>query len=90
MFIWVRFFRFPPYIQAYNDQLRRARFFSQSKYKAAEATVRFEAPARQPAPPAQLRSERKSDPSDRWRSCASDRDIGGSADRPEPRTSKAP
>lgn len=38
--IWIRFFRFPPYIQAYNDQLRRARFFSQSKYKAAEATVR--------------------------------------------------
>jgi uncharacterized membrane protein len=39
-FIWIRFFRFPPYIQAYNEQLRRARFFSQSKYKAAEATVR--------------------------------------------------
>jgi Na+-transporting methylmalonyl-CoA/oxaloacetate decarboxylase gamma subunit len=39
-FIWVRFFRFPPYIRAYNEQLRRARFFSQSKYKAAEATVR--------------------------------------------------
>jgi hypothetical protein len=39
-FVWVRFFRFPPYIQAYNEQLRRARFFSQSRYKAAEATVR--------------------------------------------------
>lgn len=39
-FIWIRFFRFPPYIQAYNDQLRRARFFSQSRYKHAEATVR--------------------------------------------------
>lgn len=39
-FIWIRFFRFPPYIEAYNEQLRRARFFSQSKYKAAEATVR--------------------------------------------------
>ncbi len=38
--VWIRFFRFPPYIQAYNEQLRRARFFSQSKYKAAEATVR--------------------------------------------------
>lgn len=40
VFIWIRFFRFPPYIQAYNDQMRRARFFSQTKYKAAEATVR--------------------------------------------------
>ena len=38
--IWIRFVRFPPYIDAYNEQLRRARFFSQSKYKAAEATVR--------------------------------------------------
>lgn len=38
--IWIRFFRFPPEIEAYNQQLRRARFFSQSKYKVAEATVR--------------------------------------------------
>jgi hypothetical protein len=40
MLVWIRFFRFPPYILAYNEQLKRARFFSQSKYKAAEATVR--------------------------------------------------
>jgi Na+-transporting methylmalonyl-CoA/oxaloacetate decarboxylase gamma subunit len=39
-FIWIRFFRFPPYIEAYNQQIRRARFFSQSRHKAAEATVR--------------------------------------------------
>jgi hypothetical protein len=38
--IWIRFFRFPPDIEAYNQQLRRARFFSQSKYKEAQATVR--------------------------------------------------
>lgn len=40
VFVWIRFFHFPPYIEAYNEQLRRARFFSQSKYKAAESTVR--------------------------------------------------
>ena len=40
VFVWIRFLRFPPYIEAYNEQLRRARFFSQSKYKAAESTVR--------------------------------------------------
>jgi hypothetical protein len=40
VFVWVRFIHFPPYIEAYNEQLRRARFFSQSKYKAAESTVR--------------------------------------------------
>jgi hypothetical protein len=39
-FIWIRFFRFPPIVAAYNEQLRRARFFSQARYKQAEATVR--------------------------------------------------
>lgn len=43
-FVWVRFFHFPPYIEAYNEQLRRARFFSQSRYKAAESTVRSRRP----------------------------------------------
>jgi hypothetical protein len=39
-YIWVRFRRFPPMIEAYNAQLRRARFFSAAKYKHPEATVR--------------------------------------------------
>jgi hypothetical protein len=39
-FIWIRFFRFPPMIEIYNEQLRRARFFSQARYKSPEATVR--------------------------------------------------
>ena len=39
-FIWLRFVRFPPLIEAYNNQLRRARFYSQQRYKTAEATVR--------------------------------------------------
>jgi hypothetical protein len=39
-FVWIRFFRFPPLIEAYNEQLRRSRFFSQSRYKQAEATLR--------------------------------------------------
>jgi hypothetical protein len=43
-FVWIRFFRFPPYIAAYNEQLRRARFFSQSRYKQAEATIRTKRP----------------------------------------------
>ena len=40
VFIWIRFFRFPPMIALYNEQLRRARFFSQARYKSPEATVR--------------------------------------------------
>lgn len=39
-FIWIRFFRFPPLIATYNEQLRRARFMSQARFKSAEATVR--------------------------------------------------
>ncbi len=39
-FIWIRFVRFPPLIAAYNNQLRRARFYSQQRYKSAEATLR--------------------------------------------------
>jgi hypothetical protein len=39
-FAWIVFFRFPPLIEAYNAQLRRARFFSQARYKQAESTIR--------------------------------------------------
>jgi hypothetical protein len=39
-YVWIRFFRFPPLIAAYNQRLRRARFFSQEKYKHPEATIR--------------------------------------------------
>ena len=39
-FVWIAFFRFPPIIEAYNQQLHRARVFSQSRYKHAEATIR--------------------------------------------------
>lgn len=39
-YVWVRFVRFPPLIEVYNERLRRARFFSQEKYKHPEATIR--------------------------------------------------
>ncbi|HUG48775.1 MAG TPA: hypothetical protein VMP67_10235 [Candidatus Limnocylindria bacterium] len=40
VFIWIRFFRFPPMIALYNEQLKRARFYSQSRFRNPEATVR--------------------------------------------------
>lgn len=49
VFVWVRFYRFPPYIEAYNEQVRRARFFSQARYKQAEATVRAKRNTGRPA-----------------------------------------
>lgn len=40
VYVWIRFFRFPPVISQYNEYLRRTRFFSQAKYKHPEATIR--------------------------------------------------
>jgi TctA family transporter len=39
-YLWIRFRYFPPQIEAYNQQLRRARFFSQARFKHPEATIR--------------------------------------------------
>ncbi|HEX5467038.1 MAG TPA: hypothetical protein VFW92_10245 [Candidatus Limnocylindrales bacterium] len=39
-YLWIRFRHWPPEIEAYNAQLRRARFFSQARYKHPEATIR--------------------------------------------------
>ncbi|MDQ3449135.1 MAG: hypothetical protein M3432_08155 [Chloroflexota bacterium] len=39
-YLWIRFRKFPPLIEAYNQQLRRARFYSQQKHKHPEQTIR--------------------------------------------------
>lgn len=39
-YAYARFWRWPPLIASYNQQLHRQRFFSQAKYKHPEATVR--------------------------------------------------
>jgi hypothetical protein len=45
-FIWIRFFRFPPIIRAYNSALRRERSMSQKRFRDADATIRSRAKAR--------------------------------------------
>lgn len=40
VYLWARFRHWPPMIAAYNEDLRRQRFFSQAKYKHPEATIR--------------------------------------------------
>ncbi len=40
MFIWIRFVRFPPLIEAYEQRLSRQRYFQRSRTARAEATVR--------------------------------------------------
>jgi hypothetical protein len=39
-FVWVRFVRFPPIIDAYNATLRRERFLSQKRFRDPDATIR--------------------------------------------------
>jgi hypothetical protein len=38
--IWIRWFRFPPLIMAYNSVLRREQYMSQKRYVTAESTIR--------------------------------------------------
>ena len=38
--IWIRFYRFPPLIAAYNAILRREQYQSQKRYATAESTIR--------------------------------------------------
>jgi hypothetical protein len=47
-FAWIRFVRFPPLIETYNQVLRRERFLNQQRYRSAEATIRARrSPSRQ-------------------------------------------
>ena len=39
-FVWIRFFRFPPYFQAYERQLAKQRYFSRDRFSKPEATIR--------------------------------------------------
>ena len=38
--VWIRWFRFPPLIVAYNAILRREQYLAQKKYASAESTIR--------------------------------------------------
>ncbi len=38
--IWIRFFRFPPILRAYESRLARERYFTKQKFADPEATIR--------------------------------------------------
>ena len=38
--LWIRFYRFPPLIAAYNAILRREQYLAQKRYATADATIR--------------------------------------------------
>ena len=44
--IWIRFYRFPPLIAAYNAILRREQYQSQKRYATAESTIRSKSKGR--------------------------------------------
>lgn len=48
-FVWIRFFRFPPLIEAYNQVLRRERFLSQKRFRDADSTIRSRSKAKSKA-----------------------------------------
>ena len=44
--VWIRFYRFPPLISAYNRVLRREQYLSQKRYRTPEATIRSKSKVR--------------------------------------------
>jgi len=46
LFLWIRFWHFPPLIRAYEERLARQRYFQRSKTAHPEATIRTKAPAK--------------------------------------------
>jgi len=45
-FVWIRFFRFPPLIETYNQVLRRERFLSQKRFRDPDSTIRSRSKAK--------------------------------------------
>ena len=56
--VWIRWFRFPPLIKAYNAVLRREQYLSQKRYATAESTIRAKGKGRPKAKP-KSKSKRK-------------------------------
>ncbi len=56
--IWIRFYRFPPLIRAYNAILRREQYQSQKRYASAESTIRSKSKPRS-RPKSKSKSKKK-------------------------------
>ena len=58
VFVWVRFFHFPPILAAYEQKLARQRYFTSLKYAHPESTIRA-TPKKAPARPNRRRAQRR-------------------------------
>ncbi len=54
--IWIRWYRFPPLILAYNSILRREQYMSQKRYTNAESTIRTKS---KPRPKSKSKSKKR-------------------------------
>jgi small-conductance mechanosensitive channel len=56
--VWIRFYRFPPLILAYNSILRREQYLSQKRYATADSTIRSKGKSRPKAKPKSKKKKR--------------------------------
>lgn len=56
--VWIRFYRFPPLIMAYNSILRREQYLSQKRYVTADSTIRSKGKSR-PKAKSKAKSKKK-------------------------------
>lgn len=56
--VWIRFYRFPPLILAYNSILRREQYLSQKRYATADSTIRTKGKSRPKAKPKKKKKKR--------------------------------
>lgn len=46
LYLWIRFYHFPPLIDAYEQRLARQRYFQRQRTSHPEATIRAKAPSK--------------------------------------------
>jgi small-conductance mechanosensitive channel len=56
--VWIRFYRFPPLILAYNSILRREQYLSQKRYATADSTIRSKGKSRPKTKPKSKKKKR--------------------------------
>jgi small-conductance mechanosensitive channel len=56
--VWIRFYRFPPLILAYNSILRREQYLSQKRYASADSTIRSKGKSRPKTKPKSKKKKR--------------------------------
>lgn len=59
VFVWTRFFKFPPIFAAYETKLAKQRYFSATKYAHPESTIRSKAAKRAAGKPVRVAASKR-------------------------------